>query len=284
MDKKGLVLEGGGMRTIFSAGVLDVLMEHHILFDAAVGVSAGAAFGCNYKSHQIGRALRYNMKYCNDKRYCSIKSLLTTGNFYNANFCYKKIPLELDAFDFDAFYANPMKFYITCTDIVSGHPVYKEVSRQESNESDLNYFQATTALPFISKIVRIDNKELLDGGIADSVPLKFLENKGYEKNIVILTQPLNYEKKPGFITSLVKIFYRKYPNLIKRLLNRHKTYNETIGYIKKQEEQNKALVIRPPMNLNISRIENNPQKLKAVYEIGRQTATNRLDEIFAFLK
>ena len=191
--KTGLVLEGGAMRGMFTAGVLDVLMEAGVAVDGAVGVSAGAAFGCNYKSRQIGRAIRYNMTYCRDPRYCSLRSLVRTGDLYGVDFCYRVIPMELDPFDVETFARNPMPFYAVCTDLRTGKPVYHLL--QNGGEEDMAWIRASASMPMVSRIVRLDGHELLDGGIADSIPLRFFESIGYERNIVVLTQPQGFIKK-----------------------------------------------------------------------------------------
>ena len=185
--KTGIVMEGGAMRGMFTCGVLDVLMEEGITFDGAVGVSAGATFGCNLKSGQIGRALRYNKKYCTDKRYHSISSLITTGDIYNVDFCYEKLPYELDKWNLDSFQKNPMEFYCVATDAVTGKPVYYKC--EKGDRKDIKWIQASASMPLISRPVKIDGGVYLDGGISDSIPLKFMEKKGYDKILVIETQP-----------------------------------------------------------------------------------------------
>ena len=191
--KYGIVLEGGAMRGLFTAGVTDVLMEEGITFDGAVGVSAGAAFGCNIKSNQPGRAVRYNLRFCNDKRYCSKRSLIKTGDLFNAEFCYHTVPEKLDPFDFKAYETSKMEFYIVCTDVLTGKPVYHRSSKMD--RSGLEWLRASASLPLVSRIVEADGRKLLDGGISDSIPLRFMESVGYEKNIVVLTQPRDYRKK-----------------------------------------------------------------------------------------
>ena len=190
--KTGLILEGGAMRGMFTAGVMDVLMENGVTFDGAVGTSAGAAFGCNYKSHQIGRVIRYNTRYCKDKRFCSISSLIKSGDIYNADFCYGDIPSKYDIFDFDTYKNDPMEFYSVCTDIETGKAVYHKYTGDE--DSGFDWIRASASMPLVSKIVEIDGKKLLDGGMADSIPLKFFESIGYDRNVVVLTQPADYRK------------------------------------------------------------------------------------------
>ena len=280
--KTGLILEGGAMRGIFSAGVMDVMMENGIRFDGIVGVSAGAAFGVNYKSGQIGRAIRYNAKYCHDKRYCGIGSLLKTGNLFNTDFCYGEVPLKLDVFDFDAFEKDPTPFYITCTDVESGKPVYHEYTGR--NDHGFDWIRASASLPLVSQIVEIDGAKLLDGGISDSIPIAYFESIGYSKNVVILTQPQNYRKEKNRMLPLIRMKYRKYQNLIKALENRHLMYNAELDLIAKQEKRGELFVIRPDSPLPVKRAEKDPAKLKACYEIGRQTAEKELARLIAFMK
>lgn len=280
--KTGLILEGGAMRGIFSAGVMDVMMENGIRFDGIVGVSAGAAFGVNYKSGQIGRAIRYNAKYCHDKRYCGIGSLLKTGNLFNTDFCYGEVPLKLDIFDFDAFEKDPTTFYITCTDVESGKPVYHEYTGR--NDHGFDWIRASASLPLVSQIVEIDGAKLLDGGISDSIPVAYFESIGYTKNIVILTQPQNYRKEKNRMLPLIRMKYRKYQNLIKALENRHLMYNAELDLIAKQEKRGELFVIRPDSPLPVKRAEKDPAKLETCYEIGRQTAEKELARLIAFMK
>lgn len=280
--KTGLILEGGAMRGMFTAGVLDVMMENNIGFDGAIGVSAGAAFGCNFKSKQIGRAIRYNKNFCRDKRYCSISSLIKTGDLYNAEFCYHTMPDELDLFDYDAYNNNPMEFIVTATDVTSGKAVYKSCPTADYNF--LEWIRASASMPLVSKAVTIDGYSLLDGGISDSIPIKYMESAGYDRNIVILTQPDGYIKKKNSLMPFLKIALRKYPDLLNALKNRHIVYNETLEYIKKEEQQGRILVIRPDAPLNIGKTEKNPEKLQQVCDTGRAAAIKRMDEIKAFLE
>ena len=280
--KTGLILEGGAMRGIFSAGVMDVMMEHGIRFDGIIGVSAGAAFGVNYKSGQIGRAIRYNAKYCHDKRYCGIGSLLKTGNLFNTDFCYGEVPLKLDVFDFETYEKDPPPFYITCTDVESGKPVYHEYTGR--NDHGFDWIRASASLPLVSQIVEIDGAKLLDGGISDSIPVAYFEGIGYAKNVVILTQPQGYRKEKNRMLPLIRMKYRKYPNLVKVLENRHLMYNAELELIAKQEKRGELFVIRPDSPLPVKRAEKDPAKLKACYEIGRQTVEKELARLIAFMK
>ena len=234
--KTGLILEGGGMRGLFSAGVIDVFMENGIEFDAAIGVSAGAAFGCNYKSRQIGRVIRYNKRFAKDPRFCSIRSLIRTGNLFGAEFCYHTIPDTIDIFDTDAYVENPMDFYVVVTDVETGEAVY--INSDEAGDDALEFFRASASMPIVSKPVEIRGKKYLDGGIADSVPLQYFESIGFKKNVIILTQPEGYIKKPSSATKIIKHVLKEYPMVAKVMENRHNEYNETLALI---EEKNPVM-------------------------------------------
>lgn len=279
--KRGLVLEGGAMRGMFTAGVTDVLMEHGIEFDGAVGVSAGAAFGCNYKSRQIGRVIRYNTRFCKDKRYGGIGVLLKTGDIYSKDFAYNEVPLKHDIFDFDTYENNPMEFYVVCTDIESGKAFYHKY--EGKNDHGFEWIRASSSMPMVSNIVEIDGKKFLDGGISDPIPLKFFESIGYEKNIVILTRPANYLKVKSKFMALFKLKYKSFPLFIETMLKRPDVYNSTLKYIRQKEKLGEVLVIRPPAPLPVNRTEKDPDKLREAYNIGRKTALSRIDEIKKFL-
>ena len=279
--KKGLILEGGAMRGMFTAGVLDVMMEQGIEMDGAVGVSAGACFGCNYKSRQIGRAIRYNMRFCSDRRYCSLHSLITSGNLYNTDFCYTEVPLQHDPFDFETYQANPMEFYVVATDIEKGRAVYHKY--EGLGDRGFDWIRASASMPMVSEIVEIEGMKVLDGGVADSIPVKFMEGIGYDRNIAVLTQPKNYFKKKNEMMPLIKMKYRNFPKLVERMENRHRMYNETLAYISQQERAGKLLVIRPDAKLPVGKVEKDPAKLKETYDIGRRIATERMEEILAYL-
>lgn len=279
--KKGLILEGGAMRGLFTAGVIDVMMENQIEFDGAVGVSAGAAFGCNYKSKQIGRVVRYNTKFCGDKRFGGLHSLITTGNIFNTDFAYGEVPLKYDVFDFDAYENNPMDFYVVCTDIETGKAVYHNYKGQADHGFD--WIRASASMPLVSQIVEINGRKMLDGGISDSIPVRFFEKKGYDKNVVILTRPADYVKKKNNLMPLIRKKYKNYPKLIEAMERRHIIYNKTLSYIAKQEKAGKLFVIRPAQKLEIGKIEKDPRKIQAVYEVGRETMLPQIDAVTQFL-
>lgn len=280
--KTGLILEGGAMRGLFTAGVIDVMLEQDIAVDGMIGVSAGAAFGCNFKSKQAGRVLRYNKRFCKDKRFCSFYSLLKTGDLYGADFCYREIPETLDPFDKDTFANDPTEFYLVCTDIESGKAVYKQLKKSDGNAMD--WFRASASMPLVSTPVEIGKQKLLDGGIVDSIPVRYFESIGYEHNIIVLTQPTGYQKKKNALLSLMRIALQKYPNVALAMARRHEIYNETLAYIGQLEQQGKALVIRPPVKLEVGHVEHDAERLQQAYDMGRAEALRRINEIKNFIK
>lgn len=279
--KTGLVLEGGAMRGLFSAGVMDVFMENNIEFDGGIGVSAGAVFGCNYKSKQPGRVVRYNTTYCKDPNYSGIRSLIKTGNIYGEQMCYHDIPEKLDPFDADTYKNNPMEFYIVCTDVVTGQPIYKKIETGVGR--DIKYFQASASMPIVSNMVEVDGRKLLDGGISDSIPLKYFESIGYDRNVVILTQPLDYVKQKNKTIPVLKRTMKEYPHIVKAMENRHIVYNETLDYIKMREKEGNTLVIRPKKKLPVGHLEKNPNKLRKTYNLGREVGEEYIAKVIDFL-
>ena len=279
--KKCLVMEGGAMRGMFTAGVTDVLMENKTEFDGAVGVSAGAVFGCNYKSRQPGRVIRYNTAYCKDPRYCSIRSLIKTGDMYGEDFCYRLMPNELDIFDTDEFEANPMEFHVVCTDVLTGKPVYHKCT--DGKEEDLQWMRASASMPLASRVVEIDGFKLLDGGISDSIPLRYAESLGYDRNVVILTQPKGFVKKKNTLLPILKMALGKYPELIRAISVRHDMYNETLEYISDKESRGQVFVIRPEKALEIGSVEHDKKELLRVYELGRKAGRDNLERLKEFL-
>ncbi len=280
--KKGLVMEGGGMRGLFTAGVIDVFMENGIEFDGAVGVSAGAAFGCNIKSRQPGRVLRYNLAYCRDPRFCSVRSLLKTGDMFGAEFCYGTLPFELDKFDVKTYNANPMEFHVVGTDVETGLPVYKNC--MTADRTAMEWFRASASMPLVSRIVEVDGCKMLDGGIADSIPIAYFRSIGYDRNVVILTQPMEYRKKKNKMLPLMKHVLRDYPKVVETMAKRHQVYNETVAEICRLEEAGEIVVIRPETVLPIGRISHDEEELRTVHTLGRMAGMAALEKIRAFLK
>ena len=279
--KTGLIMEGGAMRGMFTAGVLDVLMENGLVTDGAIGVSAGAVFGCNYKSHQIGRVIRYNTEYCNDKRYASFKNLVKTGNLYSEQFCYHEVPEKLDPFNEAAFAASPMDFFVVCTDVKTGEPIYHKCRKGDAE--DVLWMEASASMPLAAKIVKIGHYGLLDGGVADSISVRFFESIGYKRNLIILTQPKGYIKKKNKFLPAIRAKYFRYPAFVEAVADRHERYNETLSYISMLEQAGKDYVIRPPIPLEIGAMERDPAQLRRVYETGRAVAQIQVEKIRDFL-
>ena len=273
--KTGLVLEGGAMRGLFTAGVLDVFMERGLKFDGLVGVSAGACFGCNYKSGQIGRVIRYNKRFARDPRYCSWKSLLLTGDLFGAEFCYRELPQKLDIFDTAAFEANPMEFHIVATDADTGKSVYRKLDKCDNTA--LDWIRASASMPLVSRPVEIDGGKYLDGGLSDGIPLKYFESIGFARNIVITTRPRGYRKFPSGKIRLLKPLLRRYPAIYEALKTRHVWYNKALEYIDEQVAKGAAILIAPEKPLEISRICHDPETMQRTYDLGRRAAEHIKD-------
>lgn len=280
--KIGMVLEGGAMRGMYTAGVLDTLMENNINIDGIVGVSAGALFGVNYFSNQKGRVLRYNKKYCGDKRYLSIRSLILTGNIINKNFAFYKMTKELEPFDNETYIKNNKLYYATATNVETGKSEYFEIKNVLEQLEEL---RATSAMPFASRMIKINKKKYLDGGISDSIPIDKCRSLGFEKIIVVLTQPLEYRKKPlnKQKETAVKFRFKKYPNLIKAMFNRYKNYNNTIEKIIDLETKKEIFVIRPSKKIDIALMEKNPEKIQEVYNLGVKDCKKQLSKLKKYL-
>lgn len=279
--KLGLVLEGGAMRGLFTAGVLDVFLDKGITFDGVIGVSAGACFGCNIVSEQIGRSIRYNMKYAKDDRYCSIRSFLRTGDIYGAEFCYHTLPETLDLFDYKKYNESQTDFYAVATDVVTGKAVYHKIDNME--DGGLEWLRASASMPLVSNIVEIDGGKYLDGGVADSIPLKAFEQIGYDVNVTVLTKPRGYRKGSDKAMPLIKYRYKDYPEFINTSANRHIAYNEQTQYVFDQEKKGKTFVICPKSPLPIGHITHDPYKMKEVYDIGRSEAIELLPALERFI-
>ena len=278
--KKGLVLEGGAMRGLWTAGVTDVMMEHDVWPDGLIGVSAGAAFGCNYKSRQAGRAIRYNTRFAKDSRYSGLRSLLTTGDYFNAQFGYHIVPYQYDLFDVEAFEQNPMVFTVVCTDVETGKAVYHDMPHVDYDE--LEWLRASASMPLASKVVEVQGRKLLDGGVADSIPLSYNEQQGYDRNVVILTQPQGFVKSPNRLMPLMRIGLRKYPNMVKAMADRHLMYNRELDYVAQAEREGRCLVIRPDEKIPIGHISHDADEMRHVYELGRQVGERYIERIKEF--
>lgn len=277
----GLVLEGGGMRGAYTTGVLDFLNENDIYFKDCYAVSAGAGNACSYLSGQKGRAIKVMTDFIGDKRYCSIQSLIKTGDMFGAEFVYYTIPQKLNLYDYDAFLQCRTNFYAVVTSVDTGKAEYLPV---EDLRKDMDKVLASSSLPMISRIQEIDGKKYLDGGIADSIPIKQSIKSGNSKNLVILTRHNEYRKKPMSLSAAIKLKYRKYPNFVDANINRHIVYNSTLELIEREEKNGSLVAVRPTKPLEISRFEKNRDKLMQLHEDGYKDACAKKDEIFELLK
>lgn len=277
MGKVGLVLEGGGMRGLFTTGVIDALLASGVRLDGLVGVSAGACFGCNYQSGQVGRALRYNLTYCRDRRYCSAWSLLRTGDLFGADFCYRELPLELDPFDCEAFDASGVPFWVVCTSVTTGKPVYHLC--QKADEDMLQWIRASASMPVVSRPVEREGELLLDGGIADPIPLEFSVAQGYDRNVVVLTQPRDYVKRQSKASGALRWALRKQPAIAQAMQDRPRAYNEAHARALKAEQEGAAFVLCPDEPLPTGRVEHDARRLMQAYFAGEQVAARAMPQL-----
>ncbi len=277
--RTGLVLEGGGMRGIYTAGVLDVFMEHGVTFDGVIGVSAGAVHGSSYVARQKGRNIRYYKKYCRDKRFMSIRNWLRTGDIVGEKFCYHDLPETLEPFDYETFDTCETEFYVTCSNLETGKAEYLHLTDMKG---EVDLLRASASLPLVSKIVDYDGKKLMDGGCTDSIPVVAFHNQmGYKRIVVVQTRPRGYVKKQEF-NPMVRLWYHRYPRFIRALLKRSTLYNRSVKQIETLEAEGKIFVIRPSQPLNIGRMEANPEKLQRVYEIGCKDAEEQLEAMLTW--
>lgn len=277
----GLVLEGGAQRGIYTAGVLDVFMENGIHFDGVIGVSAGAIHGCSFVSGQHGRSIGYTLKYSSDKRYMSYYSLITTGNMVGEQFCYHELPEKLFPFDHQAFEKSVTKFYVTCSNLETGKAEYIYCDELRTK---MPYLRASSSLPFVSQISKINGKLYLDGGICDSIPVRAFQKMGYDKCVVVQTRNAGYQKKKNKLTWLAYIMYRRFPKFIEAIKNRHIMYNNELADIEQMQKEGKIFVIRPSRYEKIRHTEKNPEVLEKVYNMGREDALAALPEMTKFLQ
>ena len=250
------------MRGLFSAGIMDVMLENNITFDGVIGVSAGAAFGCNYKSRQIGRAIRYNKRFARDKRYCSMQSFLRTGDLFGAEYAYHVVPNEYDIFDNETFEQNPTEFWVVCTDVETGEPVYKRCD--QGGDVTFDWVRASASMPVVSRVVELEGYKLLDGGMSDSIPLKAFQRRGFERNLVIMTQPRGYVKKPSRLLPVIRLSLRKYPRVVENMQMRHLMYNDQLAYVEQEVRRGNTMAIYPDAALPIGHISHDPEEMQRV--------------------
>lgn len=280
-EKIGLVLEGGGMRGIFTAGVLDFFLEKSIAFDYCIGVSAGACHACSFLAGQHRRAFDVSVDYLRDRRYCSLYSLLTTGDLFGARMLYETIPNELYPVDNDFFLRGHTGFHAVITNCVTGEAEYPQI---RDLRRDIGFVRASSSLPFVSNMVMLSGTPYLDGGISDSIPVAQAMDAGCTKVVAILTQPKEYRKKPAKLHPILLHRYKKYPHLIRQMKTRHARYNDTLEFLYHQEEKGNVFVIQPQRPIGLRRVEKSRQKLLAAYELGYAEAMERFQPLAEYLR
>lgn len=281
MYSAGLVLEGGGMKGVYTAGVLDLFLEKGIEFSAVYGVSAGACNMCSYLSGQHGRAYDVTVDYLDTKMYCSLKSLAATGDLFNVDICYHLIPEYLNPYDYEAFDRYEGKAYSVATDIVTGRPEYFRI---RDMRKDIEKIRASASLPLVSRNVKIDGGLYLDGGISDAIPLQKSVMDGNRKNVVVLTKEVGFVRRPTTQLGLLKARYARYPKVWELMAERHINYNEQVAYVERQREAGTAFVIRPKEASDVGRVEKNVEKLKTLYRQGYEDAERCCEELVAYLE
>lgn len=277
--KTGIVLEGGGVRGIYTAGVLDTFMEYGITFDGLIGVSAGAVHGCSFLSGQKGRSIKYYLEYCNEPKFMSIRNWLRTGNVVDEEFSYHTLPEKLVPYDFEAFKKNKTSFYAVCTNVESGQPEYIRITDMLS---EIDVIRASASLPYFSRLVEFGGKKYLDGGCSDSIPLGAFQKMGYKKNVVVLTRPSDYVKSKE-ITAFSGITYRKYPEFRKTLAVRHENYNNSLKLVEQGVRDGSVFLIRPSEPPKAARMEHNPDNIRLTYELGVKDAKSVINELLKWL-
>ncbi len=278
-----LVLEGGGFRGMFTSGVLDALLEAQLAFPYVIGVSAGAAYGISYVSGQFGRNKEVNLKYTADPRYMSWRNLLRKGNLFDWDFVYGEVPDKLVPFDYTSFFNTSTEFVVGVTNVQSGKAEYLSTSDM-GREELLAAIMASSSLPFVSKMARLNGQLYMDGGLADSIPIVQALKKGNDRAVVVLTRDASYRKKAAKGQRLIRLAYRKYPRLVDAIVTRAERYNQTLDYLQQLEADGKVFIIRPYEPMPVSRIENNPQKLDALYQVGYEHLLAQLDALQQWLK
>ncbi|HJA68745.1 MAG TPA: patatin family protein [Firmicutes bacterium] len=281
MYNAGLILEGGGMRGVYTTGVLDFFLDKQIEFTSCYGVSAGACHACSYLSKQRGRSFSTNVDFLKDKRYCSVHSLVTTGDLFGADMLYDIIPNQLIPYDYQTFDNNKCRFYAVATNCRTGEAEYFPVKEMHK---DIIAVRASSSLPLLARRVVINDEEYLDGGIADSIPLKKSIQDGNVKNVLVLTRDASYRKKPNRLARIIRLKFTDCPELIKKLENRHERYNETLDFIQQEQEKGRAFVIRPRKAVHIGLVEKDRRKLEALYNEGYNDAKDAYPELMKFLE
>lgn len=281
MYKASLILEGGGMRGIYTAGVLDFFLEKNLEVETVIGVSAGACHGCNYVSKQKGRNYQINTDYLDGSDYLSFRNLVKTKSAFGMDFIFDRIPNALNLFDYDTYHKNKTQLIAVSSDVESGEPLYRNIVNMYT---DIDYLRASISIPLLSPIVEVDGKKLVDGGISDSIPIRYAEHLGYDKHIVILTRDPAYRKGKNRLMPLIRKSFKVYPTFIKAVEQRHINYNNTLNLLGMMKKQKKVFVIQPQEEVKISQLEKNKERLKALYEQGYQDAKKHYSDLLEFLK
>lgn len=276
--KTGLVLEGGGMRGVYTTGALDCFQDNGLTFDYVIGVSAGACHATSYLSGQRGRSFQINVEYSQDKRYISLGNYLKTKSVFGMDFIFHEIPDRLLPFDYEAMGKNPTEFVVGVTDVLTGRPFYFTNPKTDMVNTVV---AASSAIPIFSPMVEIEGKQYLDGGTTDPIPVKKALEDGCDKVVVILTRPRGYQKQPEGFRKIYRRKFKKYPAMVEALDRRHEIYNDTLKFIETLEKEGHAIVLAQTSPIPIGRFEKDPAKLRALYELGMKDAANRLDEIRA---
>lgn len=278
--KTCLVLEGGAMRGMYTAGVLDVIYNAALRFDGIIGVSAGALFGVNFLSGQPGRVIRYNKQFNSDHHYMGVLPLLKTGNIVDTEYAYDRVPHQLDIFDDEAFINSGVPFWAVTTNLHTGAAEYMPI---QSVFDQMDVLRASGSMPFVSQPVKIGEQLYLDGGVADAIPFRAAESLGFDRVVVILTRDIHYVKKP-MNPRLIHAWYKRYPAFEEKLKTRHNEYNTAVKDLLNREQQGKAWVLRPSTPIEIGRLERKPERLQAVYDLGSGDARAALASLSAYLK
>ena len=281
MYQAGLVLEGGGMKGLYTAGVLDFFLDKGIVFSSVYGVSAGACNMCSYLSGQRGRALAVNIDYLDRRDYCSLESLLRTGDLFNVEMCYHRIPEELNPYDYEAFNQYIGRAFSVATNIVTGKPEYFRI---RDMKKDIDKIRASASLPLVSRNVKIGDELYLDGGISDAIPLQRSILDGNSRNVVVMTKEVGYVRQPSTQLGLIRARYLKYPKVYELMKERHINYNGQQDFIQRQQKNGQAFVIRPQKPSDVGRVEKDVRKLKNLYRQGYNEAAACYEELLAYLE
>jgi len=281
MAKISLVLEGGGMRGLYTAGVLDYFLDKGLIFQDIIGVSAGACNSVSYITEQRGRNLEINASYCADKRYVSLLGFFTRGSIFNMDFLFDDLPNKLVPFDYDKYKTSKCRLIAVSTDCETGKGFYAPINDMRV---DGIYVRASSSIPLVSPIVEVNGRKLVDGGPSDSIPIHYCVNNGFDKHIIVLTRHQGYVKKKNKLYAICKMSLKKYPNLVDTLKYRHIHYNDSLKLAEQLEKENKAIIIRPKNPVEVSRFEKNPENLKELYNIGYEDAKEKFEDIIELCK